>query len=77
VADAVIAHRPNGSSTFPLRKLKNPSNLPKANTIRALVGKSESGLSQSGTKGQLAGFFTHLKITYARRPSLQKELAKS
>jgi uncharacterized Zn finger protein len=41
------------------------------------LAKAKQAYLQSGRKAEWQAYFTQLKTTYARRQSLQKELAKS
>jgi hypothetical protein len=67
VADAVIAHRPKWSSAFPLRKLKTHRTCPKQILSVRWLAKAKQAYLRAGRKVKWQDFFTHLKITYARR----------
>ena len=79
VADAVIAHRPDWVIRISIQeaqKLIEPTQSKYYPHAARWLAKAKQAYVQSGRKAEWLDYFTQLKTTYARRPSLQKELAK-
>lgn len=79
VADAVIAHRPDWVIRISIgeaEKLIEPTQSKYYPHAARWLAKAKQAYVQSGRKAEWQAYFTQLKTTYARRPSLQKELAK-
>ena len=79
VADAVIAHRPDWVihiSIHEAEKLIEPTQSKYYPHAARWLAKAKQAYLQSGRKTEWLAYFTRLKTTYARRPSLQNELKK-
>ena len=79
VADAVIAHRPDWViriSVQEAQKLIEPTQSKYYPHAVRWLAKAKQAYLQSGRKAEWLAYFTHIKTTYARRPSLQNELKK-
>jgi uncharacterized Zn finger protein len=79
VADAVINHRPDWVIRIAIQeaeKLILPTQSKYYPHAARWLAKAKQAYLQSGRKADWLAYFTQLKTTYARRPSLQKELAK-
>jgi uncharacterized Zn finger protein len=79
VADAVVAQRPEWViriSTQEAEKLIEPTQSKYYPHAARWLAKAKQAYLQVGRKVEWQAYFTQLKTTYARRPSLQKELAK-
>lgn len=79
VADAVIAHHPDWvihTSIKEAEKLIEPTQSKYYPHAARWLEKAKQAYIQSGRKTEWQTYFAQLKTTYARRPSLQKELAK-
>lgn len=77
VADAVIAHRPDWVirvSITEAEKLIEPTQSKYYPHAARWLAKAKQAYLQSGRATEWLAYFTQLKTTYARRPSLQKEL---
>ena len=79
VADAVIAHRPNWVIRIAIQeaeKLIEPTRSKYYPHAARWLAKAKKAYAASGREVKWAAYFAQLKTTYARRPSLQKELAE-
>lgn len=79
VADAVIAYRPDWVIRISIQeaeKLIEPTQSKYYPHAARWLAKAKQAYIQSGRATEWQNYFTQLKATYARRPSLQKELAK-
>jgi len=79
VAEAVIAHRPDWVIRISIQeaeKLIEPTQSKYYPHAARWLAKAKQAYLQSNRKAEWLAYFTRLKTTYARRPSLQKELAK-
>ena len=79
VADTVIAHRPDWVIRISIQeaeKLIEPTQSKYYPHAVRWLAKAKQAYLQSGRKAEWLAFFAQLRTTYARRPSLQKELAK-
>lgn len=79
VADTVIAHRPDWVIRISIQeaeKLIEPTQSKYYPHAARWLAKAKQAYLQSGRQTEWQAYFNHLKTTYARRPSLQKELAK-
>jgi uncharacterized Zn finger protein len=79
VADAVIDHRPDWVIHISIQeaeKLIEPTQSKYYPHAARWLEKAKQAYIQAGRKAEWQDYFTRLKVTYARRPSLQKELAK-
>ena len=79
VADAVIAHRPDWVIRISIQeaeKLIEPTQSKYYPHAVRWLAKAKQAYLQSGRKAEWLAYFAQLRTTYARRPSLQKELAK-
>ena len=79
VADAVIAYRPDWVvriSVQEAEKLIEPTQSKYYPHAARWLAKAKQAYIQSGREAEWLDYFIQLKTTYARRPSLQKELAK-
>ncbi len=79
VADAVIAHRPDWVIRISIKeaeKLIEPTQSKYYPHAARWLAKAKQAYIQSGRKSEWQTYFTQFKTTYARRPSLQKELAR-
>ncbi len=79
VADAVIAYRPEWVIQISIQeaeKLIEPTQSKYYPHAARWLAKAKQAYIQTGRKAEWLAYFTQLKATYARRPSLQKELAR-
>ena len=79
VADAVSAHRPDSVIRISIQeaeKLIEPTQSKYYPHAVRWLAKAKQAYLQSGRNAEWLAYFTRLKTTYARCPSLQKELAK-
>ncbi len=79
VADAVITHRTDWVIQISIQeaeKLIAPTQSKYYSHAVRWLAKAKQAYLQAGRKADWLTYFTQLKATYARRPSLQKELVK-
>lgn len=79
VADAVVAHRPDWVIRISIKeaeKLIEPTQSKYYPHAARWLAKAKQAYIQSGRKAEWLAYFAQLKTTFARRPSLQKELAR-
>ncbi|MBN1449390.1 MAG: SWIM zinc finger family protein [Anaerolineales bacterium] len=79
VADAVIAYRPDWVIRISIQeaeKLIEPTQSRYYPHAARWLAKAKQAYIQSSRAAEWQAYFNKLKITYARRPSLQKELAR-
>ncbi|MCG2788113.1 MAG: SWIM zinc finger family protein [Anaerolineae bacterium] len=79
VADAVIAHRPDWVIRVSIKeaeKLIEPTQSKYYPHAARWLAKAKQAYLLSGRMAEWQAYFAQLKTTYARRPSLQKELKK-
>ncbi len=79
VADAVIAYRPDWVIRISIQeaeKLIEPTQSKYYPHAARWLAKAKQAYIQSGRREEWQTYFNKIKTTYARRPSLQKELAR-
>ena len=79
VADAVIAYRPDWVIRISIQeaeKLIEPTQSKYYPHAARWLAKAKQAYIKSGRATEWQNYFTQLKTTYVRRPSLQKELAR-
>ncbi len=79
VADAVVAHHPDWVIRISIQeaeKLIEPTQSKYYPHAARWLAKAKQAYIQSERKSEWLAYLTRLKTTYARRPSLQKELSK-
>ena len=79
MADAVIAHRPDWVIRVSIKeaeKLIEPTQSKYYPHAARWLAKAKQAYLLSGRMAEWQAYFAQLKTTYARRPSLQKELKK-